>query len=234
MPIGLKKRKNGKRFIDCDDYSSIYLLIGEFIGLSLKPVYAPGHIFLMCRLDDNTCFYWEPTITAERDMVFYKEWLNIAEDSVYPKELNEIEFEAIHFCNLGVAWYEKGDYCKAIEFYEKAIQLSPFYPEAHNNLGVAYAKQGKYARALECYRYATTINPNYATSYLNMGIAFYKLGYFRKAIEYYEKTIEVDPKNEKALTYMYAALVKMEKQGKALEVVETIDNLKTKNLRLQE
>jgi len=74
---GLKKQKNGKRFIDCDDYSYIYLTIGERLGLSMEPVYAPRHLFLMCKLDDSTSFYWEPTIAEEKDIDFYKDLLNI-------------------------------------------------------------------------------------------------------------------------------------------------------------
>ena len=206
---GLKRQKNGKRFIDCDDYSSIYLVAGERLGLHLEPVYAPKHVFLMCKLNDSTRFYWEPTIAAEKDIGFYKDWLNIPEDSSYPKILNEKEFEAIHFCNLGVAWYEKGDYKKAIGYFKKAVKLSPNYAAAFNNLGVAYAKQGNFDVAMECYRKATSINPNYAAAFSNIGVAFYKLSYLQKAVEYFDKAIEADPKYDRAYDYKVVALMKI-------------------------
>ena len=195
---GLKKQKNGKRFIDCDDYSSIYLFAGERLGLFLEPVYAPQHVFLRCTLDDYTSFYWEPTIAAEKDACFYKDWLNIQDESSFPKILNENEFEAIHLNNLGAAWYEKGDYVKAVEYYKEAIRLNQDYAEAINNLGVIYSKQGNLDIAMDYYKKATRIDPNYAEAFNNIGVVFYKQGYLQKAIELFEKAIEKDSNCDKA------------------------------------
>ena len=225
---GLKRQKNGKRFIDCDDYSFIYLAAGERLGLPLEPVYAPKHVFLMCRLNDSTRFYWEPTIAAEKDAGFYKDWLNIPEGSSYPKILSEKEFEAIQFCNLGVAWYEKGDYEKAVEYTEKAIRLSPNYAAAFNNLGVAHAKQGSFDLAMEYYKKATIIDPYYATAFSNTGVAFYKLSYLQKAVEYFDKAIEADPKYDRAYDYKIVTLMKKGERNKAFKFSNKIRRLKQK------
>ena len=228
---GLKRQKNGKRFIDCDDYSSIYLVAGERLGLPLELVYAPKHVFLMCRLNDSTHFYWEPTIATEKDVGFYKDWLNIPEESDYPKILSEKEFEALQFCNLGVAWYEKGDYGKSIEYSKEAIRLNPNSAVAFNNLGVAYAKQGQSDKAMECYKRATSINPNYATAFSNTGVAFYRLGYFEKAVEYFEKAIEADPKYDRAYGYKVAVLMKKGERNKAFRFLNKIHELKQAKLK---
>ena len=222
---GLKKQENGKRFIDCDDFSFIYLVAGERLGLPLEPVYIPRHVFLLCKLDNSMSFYWEPTIAAEKDIGFYKDWLNIPEDSVYPKILSEEEFEAIQYCNLGVAWYEKDEHEKAVEYYEKAVKLSPNYAAAYNNLGVSYAKQGIFDKAMGCYKKATSIYPNYATAYDNTGVAFYKLGLLKKAVEYFEKAIKVDPKYNKAYAHKVVALIKKGEHKKALKFINKIRGL---------
>ncbi|HDZ25793.1 MAG TPA: tetratricopeptide repeat protein, partial [Candidatus Aminicenantes bacterium] len=156
------------------------------------------HVFLRCRLDDYTSFYWEPTLAAEKDVGFYKDWLNIPDESIYPIILNKNEFEAIHLNNLGAAWYEKGDYVTAVECYKKAIRLNPDYAEAINNLGVIYSKRGNLDIAMDCYKKATRINPNYAAAFSNIGVVFYKQGYLQKAIELFEKAIEKDSNFDKA------------------------------------
>lgn len=226
---GLKKQKDGKRFIDCDDYSSIYLFAGERLGLSLEPVYIPKHVFLRCILDDYTSFYWEPTIASEKDAGFYRDLLNITDENSYPKILNEKEFEAIHFCNLGVAWYEKGDYAKVIEYSERAIRLDPKYAVAFNNLGAAYAKQGNLDVAMECYKKAASINPNYAAAFSNIGVAFYRLGSLQKAVEYFEKAIELDPQFDQAYDNKVIVLMENGERNRALSFVNKILDLRQRN-----
>ena len=228
---GLKKQENGKRFIDCDDYSSIYLFAGERLGLSLEPVYVPKHVFLRCILDDYSSFYWEPTMASEKDVGFYRDWLNIPDESSYPKILDEKEFEAIHFCSLGVAWYEKGDYAKVIEYSERAIRLDPGYAAAFNNLGAAHAKQGNLDEAMECYKKATSINPNYAAAFSNIGVAFYRLGYFEKAVEYFEKAIVLDPQFDQAYGNKVVVLMENGEHTRALNFANKIQDLKQRNAR---
>jgi tetratricopeptide (TPR) repeat protein len=226
---GLKKQENGKRFIDCDDYSSIYLFAGERLGLSLEPVYVPKHVFLRCILDDYTSFYWEPTIASEKDAGFYRDWLNIPDENSYPKVLDEKEFEAIHFCNLGVAWYEKGDYAKVIEYSERATRLNPKYAVAFNNLGAAHAKQGNLDVAMECYKKATSINPKYAAAFSNIGVTFYRLGFIEKAVECFEKAIELDPHFDRAYDNKVIVLMENGERNRALSFVNEIHDLKQKN-----
>jgi len=226
---GLKKQENGKRFIDCDDYSSIYLFAGERLGLSLEPVYVPKHVFLKCILDDYTSFYWEPTIASEKDAGFYRDWLNIPDKNSYPKVLDEKEFAAIHFCNLGVAWYEKGDYAKVIEYSERATKLNPKYAVAFNNLGVAHAKQGNLDVAMECYKKATSINPNYAAAFSNIGVTFYRLGFLEKAVECFEKAIELDPHYDRAYDNKVIVLMENGERNRALSFVNEIHDLKKRN-----
>ncbi|NIM58873.1 MAG: tetratricopeptide repeat protein [Candidatus Aminicenantes bacterium] len=226
---GLKKQENGKRFIDCDDYSSIYLFAGERLGLSLEPVYVPKHVFLRCVLDDYTSFYWEPTIASEMDIGYYRDMLNMPDKKSYPKVLDEKEFEAIHFCNLGVAWYEKGDYAKVIEYSERAIRLDPKYAVAFNNLGAAHAKQGNLDVAMECYKKATSINPNYAAAFSNIGVTFYRLGFLEKAVECFEKAIELDPHFDRAYENKVIVLIENGERNRALSFVNEIRDIKQRN-----
>jgi len=219
---GLEKKKDGKRYIDCDDYSSIYLACAESLGLFLEPVYALRHVFLRCRLEDCEGFYWEPILASEKDSYFYREWLNIKENSSYPKVLDEKEYEAIQYCNLGVAWYIRGDYGKAVEYCERALELNPDFVEAFNNLGAAYAKQGKFASAIDCYKKAAHKNPNYATPFNNIGVAFYRLGDLKKAVKYFEKAIKADPEYQKAYEYKVAVLVKKGEHKKAFKFLKRI------------
>lgn len=55
------------------------------------------------------------------------------------------------FDMLGVIAHSKGDFAKAEEYFEKAIELNPNYTEAQLNLMVTYNDLGKYEAAREIY-----------------------------------------------------------------------------------
>jgi tetratricopeptide (TPR) repeat protein len=219
---GLKKKKNGKRFIDCDDYSSLYMLACEQVGLPVELVYTPRHVFLSCRLDDGTQFFWEPVLAEEKDITYYKQWLNLSECSSYPKIINEMDFEALQYCNLGSAWLEKGKLEKALAYYKRAIQINPRYAPAFNNLGVVYAKKGLYDKALMNYKKAQSLDPEYTAVHMNLGIAFVKLCEYEEAKKYFDKVLEMDPKNKKAGHYKAVALRRAGKKDEAFNLLKEL------------
>jgi len=51
-----------------------------------------------------------------------------------------------------------GNYQKARELYDQAIDIDPYYIEATSNKGITYEKQGQWDKALEAYRQALIID----------------------------------------------------------------------------
>ena len=108
---------------------------------------------------------------------------------------------------LGLAYHGKGDYDKAIKYYEKglAIYLNAYGAEhplvgvAYCNIGNAYQAKGEYDKALEYYEKDLAIDLNtrgtehlsVATTYNNIGLTYGKKGDYDKAIEYYEKALAI-------------------------------------------
>ena len=190
---GLGIPKDGKRPIDCDDYSALYLVLGRRLGLPLRPVYVPNHVFLVCRPDSRTSFYWEATTGEERDLAFFRTWLNIRPDSGFPKVLDEREFEAIGLSNLGAAWQERKEHERAVACYIRAIEADPRYAAAFNNMGVAYAKMGRWREAVEKYEEASRLDAHYPAPLFNLGLAYYRLGDTPRAVEQFKKVLLEDP-----------------------------------------
>ena len=113
------------------------------------------------------------------------------------------------FINMGYEYFNKKDYKKAIECYEKAIELKSDTLElVYWNMGQAYGALGNQEKAKECinkvleikcdkeianYKNAIKLNPNDAVAYANMGNMFADKDDYEKAIECYKKAIEIDP-----------------------------------------
>jgi tetratricopeptide (TPR) repeat protein len=69
---------------------------------------------------------------------------------------------ANNFAKLGDDFYDKGDYTRAIENYNRAIQLDPQLTNAYMRRGFIYHYQGETSRALAEYRTAIVKTPSRA------------------------------------------------------------------------
>ena len=78
------------------------------------------------------------------------------------------------YYNQGIAWYNKGDYDRAISDYSKAIELNPRYADVYYNRGNAWIKKGDYERAASDYNKAIELNPKLVEAYKNQGNTWYR------------------------------------------------------------
>lgn len=99
--------------------------------------------------------------------------------------------------NIGWAYYNKGDYERAVEHYKKAVQANYNFSLAHYNMGLAYEKADRLREAIESYRAAVTVSPAYIDAYFNLGMALAKSKDRDAAAKAFEKVIELAPASDK-------------------------------------
>jgi tetratricopeptide (TPR) repeat protein len=99
-----------------------------------------------------------------------------------------------HF-NWGVHFHNQGETLKAIQAYQKVIQLDPTYIEAYNNLGIIYQEINDFDRALGVFQRSIEINPQYEKGHNNLGILLYHNGRYEQAIEAFQKALAINPNN---------------------------------------
>lgn len=90
-----------------------------------------------------------------------------------------------------VILYEIKKYDKAIEYWNKAIELNPQYYFGYNNLGNVYLKTDKYKEAINCYDKAIQIKSDYYEAYFNKGNVYVKKDDYVKAINCFDKAIQI-------------------------------------------
>jgi len=116
-----------------------------------------------------------------------------------------IAFFLVAGCGIGVSDYEdavldgvsslnRNKPEKALEDFNRAIQLEPQLPDGYLGRANTLNTIGRYEEALQDYDRAIEIDPNQANAYINRGSAFSHLGQYEKAIADYEKGLELDPK----------------------------------------
>ncbi len=66
---------------------------------------------------------------------------------------------------------ESGEIDKGEQELNKALELNPEYPAAHNNLGNIYKQKGNRDKALVCYQKALEIDPNYPEAHRHLALS---------------------------------------------------------------
>ena len=94
----------------------------------------------------------------------------------------------------GLDLYNLGEYGKAIECYNKAIELDCNDIGAWNGKGIALYFLGEYEKAIECYSHALQLTSDHVDIYINKGFALRKLGDSQQAIMYFNKARAINPK----------------------------------------
>jgi len=112
------------------------------------------------------------------------------------QDLNQLQQQARLYRSQGMAAQEKGDLATALIFYQKAIQIDPYYSVAYNDLGVIFENNGYVDRAEENYLQAITTNPNNLSPYSNLALLYEGKRDLKNAIIYWRKRAELgDPQD---------------------------------------
>lgn len=83
---------------------------------------------------------------------------------------------------------------QAIEAYDKAIALRPFYADAYVGLGDAKAAKGEVDGAVSAYQKALVHNPLNPRVHVSLGKIYYaEKGLYYESVTAYKKAIELDP-----------------------------------------
>jgi tetratricopeptide (TPR) repeat protein len=128
------------------------------------------------------------------------------------------------------------DQQKAIDTYQKAIQLSPSDAGLHNNLGSIYAEMGKVDDAKAEFQKAADLNPSQAGNYYyNLGVVMVNQGKMDDASVALKKATDIDPNNANAFYWYGMALLgkaETKPDGSVVPVPGTIEAFQT-YLKLQ-
>jgi predicted CXXCH cytochrome family protein len=101
--------------------------------------------------------------------------------------------EAEWYIQLGDAWLASGEQGKAVEAYERAVQLTPQNLRALQSLARGWKAAGELARSSQVLQQAIQIAPSDATSWYQYGVVASQLGRTPEAIEHLDKAIALNP-----------------------------------------
>jgi len=102
------------------------------------------------------------------------------------------------FYNLGLTYYEKNEFDKAIESFKNTLEIDPKYVAAWYDLGYIYKRKKEYDKAIEHYNKALEINPEHSDAWHGLALSYHQQNEFDQAIEYTKNALEIDPEYQQA------------------------------------
>lgn len=152
-------------------------------------------------------------------------------------EANWLQSRAASFDNkdawtcyrIGEAYNANGKTKEALAFYNRAVELAPFYHEFRNKYAGSLIQLKKIPEAKKMYEFILKENPKFVPALNNIGYIYYQNGDKKKAIEYYNKAIALDPDYEQALLNKAALLLSENKFNQALVLARRVLKRNPKN-----
>ena len=132
----------------------------------------------------------------------------------------------------GDIFFDEGRYQKALDTYNKALNLEPKNIDALICAGLCYRNLEDYDKAIEYYNTALEIEPDNKTALNNRGYALEMKDQIEEAIEMYKKSLEVDPNYDMPLVNLTKIYIDRKDYQAAIKVYKNAlegDSINTAN-----
>jgi tetratricopeptide (TPR) repeat protein len=133
--------------------------------------------------------------------------------------------------NAGVARYHSGEFTRAREIFEQAIELDPNSAETFNNLGLTLTELDQHDEATVAFETAAELDPDLAASYNNLGYVLFRQENFEAAVEMYKEALGRTPDSSAAHTNLGNALQKLGRTEEAVEAWRKAVEIDPENVR---
>lgn len=165
-----------------------------------------------------------PTVASEEAMSLFAEGVKALNAGALDAALETFkrvttvvpDFADAHY-HLGLVYYQKAEFRRAIEAFTRTLELLPRDIDALIKLGLASHKAGDmdiadtrvkrafYERAVSAYQTALEIRPHNVEALNNLGLAHQELGRFEDAIAVYEEGLTLSPEQPQLHTNLATA-----------------------------
>ena len=134
--------------------------------------------------------------------------------------------DAESYNNLGEALGELKQYPRALEAFNKAINLDQKLLKAKYNQAVSYDRMGNFRYSEFVFRSLIKNSPTYSLAYDGLAVTLSKAGRAKEAITFHEKAIALDPREP---SYYYNCAISYLMLGNTAKAVEQQEKLKVLN-----
>ncbi len=194
-----------------DAYLSNRPGVGNIIGLTVIDSIVIGKLGFPVRyvhdsksicievLINNRSVYWDPGAPVPLSFT----------PIISGKRLELSDLMALVYASIANTCFSQALWDKAIENYQRALELFPDSPETYRDMAVCYMRKNLPDKAIKTLESALKLSPNSATIHHILGNAYAMANQYRQSIISYKKAVQLSPKFPEAWYNMGLAYEKM-------------------------
>ena len=156
------------------------------------------------------------TLINKGTVLYYQRQLSEAEQNLNDAlKIDPLEPNAYNA--LSLIEVEKGNYAKALEMANQALDLETDQPYFLNNRGFIFLLTNELESARQDIDLSITKDPSNGWAYRNKGYYYYLNGEYEEALRLYQQASKLDPFIDKVFYFQGEAFLKLNKQKEACE-----------------
>ena len=130
------------------------------------------------------------------------------------------EEKAMALTYMGIIYDDRGEYDKAIDYYQRALKYDKNNVITYRNLALAYKHKGDLEEAAKTIEKGLDLDPGNINNQILLGNILYEKGDLTGAVMRFEKALEIDSNNAAALYNMALTLLKKGDEVNAIEYLK--------------
>src|SRR6476659_1516358 len=114
-------------------------------------------------------------------------------------EFGDTAADPVKLFERGQSAHARGEFEKALEFYEQALKVRPEFPEAEFQRGNALVSLSRFDEADAAFRRAITLKKNWSLPYSALGVLLMRRDKDEDAATVFQQALTIDPQDNVAL-----------------------------------
>ncbi|MCO5567905.1 hypothetical protein L7F22_021601 [Adiantum nelumboides] len=124
------------------------------------------------------------------------------------------------WCVMGNCFSLQKDHEAALKYFQRALQLDPYFTYAHTLCGHEYVAMEDFKEGISCYRQAIRIDPRHYNAWYGLGTIYFRQEKFEFAEYHFRQALLINTRSSVLLCYLGMALHALKRNEDALSLLE--------------
>ncbi|KAI5083222.1 hypothetical protein GOP47_0002965 [Adiantum capillus-veneris] len=124
------------------------------------------------------------------------------------------------WCVMGNCFSLQKDHEAALKYFQRALQLDPYFTYAHTLCGHEYVAMEDFKEGISCYRQAIRIDPRHYNAWYGLGTIYFRQEKFEFAEYHFRQALLINSRSSVLLCYLGMALHALKRNGDSLNLLE--------------